>query len=135
MKPNSQQLFGFDPFTTYTVPQLYTLICETMAAYEQSGEVNQFSSKYDASKFGVPPGTLYTLSASEERGRKLYFGIGTKNAHCAECHSSSAFPPVLANTDGKDTFTMYCFANIGVPKNYQQPVLSGDRLRDQPPRM
>ena len=112
---------GFDPFTTFTVPQLYTLICQTEAAYEASGEVNQFSSKYDASKFGVPPGTGYTLSASEERGRKLYFGIGAKNAHCAECHSSSADPPVLQQTDGKDTFTMYCYANIGVPKNFSNP--------------
>jgi cytochrome c peroxidase len=118
--------FGFDPFTTYTVPQLYLLICETMAAYEQSGELNPFSSKYDASKYGVVngvpnPSPTYTLSASELRGRNLYFGVGTKNAHCAECHSSSAFPPVLANTDGKDTFTMYCYANIGVPKNFQNP--------------
>ena len=112
---------GFDPFTTFTVQQLYTLICQTEAAYEASGEVNQFSSKYDASKFGVPPQNLYTLSASEERGRKLYFGIGAKNAHCAECHSSSADPPVLAQTDGKDTFTMYCYANIGVPKNFANP--------------
>ena len=112
---------GIDVFTTYTVPELYTLITQTMAAYESSGEICQFSSKYDASKFGVPPGTLYTLSASEERGRKLYFGIGAKNAHCAECHSSATYPIVTATTGGKDTFTMYCFANIGVPKNYANP--------------
>jgi len=114
-------IYGYDPFTTLTVPELYTLITQTMAAYEASGEVNQFSSKYDASSFGVPPGTGYTLSASEERGRQLYFGTGPTNAHCAECHSSSAFPPVLAQTNGKDTFTMYCYANIGVPKNYSNP--------------
>jgi cytochrome c peroxidase len=114
-------IYGTDVFTTNTPQQLYTLICQTEAAYEASGEVNQFSSKYDASKFGVPPWNLYTLTASEERGRKLYFGIGPKNAHCAECHSSSAFPPVLAQTDGKDTFTMYCYANIGVPKNFSNP--------------
>ena len=92
-----------------------------MAAYESSGEICQFSSKYDASKYGVPPGTLYTLSASEERGRQLYFGIGAKNAHCAECHSSALQPYVQATTEGKNTFTMYCFANIGVPKNYNNP--------------
>jgi cytochrome c peroxidase len=117
-------IYGFDVFATLTVPQLYTLICETLAAYQASGEVNQFSSKYDASQFGVPPGApflTYTLSASEERGRQLYFGIGPQNAHCAECHSSSADPPVLAMTDGKDTFTMYCYANIGVPKNLSNP--------------
>ena len=83
----------------------------------------------------MPAGTLYTLSASEERGRQLYFGIGAKNAHCAECHSSSASPPVLAMTNGKDTFTMYCFANIGVPKNFNNPFYQDDRLHVQPPRM
>ena len=119
--PLFKQIYGADAFTKYTVPELYTLITEAEAAYESSGEICQFSSKYDASKYGVPPGTLYTLSASEERGRQLYFGIGTTNAHCAECHSSSAFPPVLATTNGKDTFTMYCFANIGVPKNFNNP--------------
>src|SRR5262245_44121170 len=76
---------------------------------------------YDASIYGVPPRHKYTLTASEERGRQLYFGIGPKNAHCAECHSSSSFPPVLAQTEGKDTFTMYCYANIGVPKNFANP--------------
>jgi len=119
--PLFQQIYGADAFTKYTVPDLYTLITEAIAQYEQSGELCQFSSKYDASQYGVPAGTLYTLSASEERGRQLYFGIGTTNAHCAECHSSSAFPPVLAMTNGKDTFSMYCFANIGVPKNFNNP--------------
>jgi len=117
-----QAAFGHDVFTTLTVPQLYDLICQTLAAYESSGEVNQFSSKYDASKFGVPPGTGYTLTASEERGRQLYFGIGTTNAHCWECHSSALFPPVQAITGGKNTFSMYCFANIGVPKNFNNPI-------------
>jgi cytochrome c peroxidase len=119
--PLFKQIYGANAFTKYTIPELYTLITEAEAAYESSGEICQFSSKYDASKYGVPPGTLYTLSASEERGRQLYFGIGPKNAHCAECHSSATYPIVLATTNGKDTFTMYCFANIGVPRNYNNP--------------
>jgi cytochrome c peroxidase len=119
--PLFKQVYGADAFTKYTIPELYTLITEAEALYESSGEICQFSSKYDASKYGVPPKNLYTLSASEERGRKLYFGIGAKNAHCAECHSSSAFPPVSDMTNGKDTFSMYCFANIGVPKNFNNP--------------
>jgi len=75
----------------------------------------------------VPPKNLYTLSASEERGRQLYFGTYTRpdgtlvNAHCAECHSSANFPPVSKMTNGKDTFSMYCFANIGVPRNFNNP--------------
>ena len=130
-----KKIYGADAFTKYTVPELYTLITAAEAAYESSGEVCQFSSKYDASIYGMPPKNLYTLSASEERGRQLYFGIGTKNAHCAECHSSSAFPPVQATTKGKDTFTMYCFANIGVPKNLNNPFYQADRLQVQPPRL
>ena len=30
-------------------------------------------------------------------------------------------PGVQIETEGKDTFTMYCFANIGVPKNPANP--------------
>ncbi len=126
------QVFGSDIFATYTPQQLYTVICGLCAAYETSGELNQFSSKYDASPFGVPPGTLYTLSASEERGRQLYFGIGPKNAHCAECHSSANFPPVTQQTGGKDTFTMYCYANIGVPKNFNNPFYQNTNCTTNP---
>jgi cytochrome c peroxidase len=100
-----------------TRQQQYFLVCAAEAAFESSAEVCQFSSKYDASPFGVPPMDLYTLSKSEESGRQLYFGA----ALCSTCHSSANDPPVLAQTGGKDTFTMYCFANIGVPKNYGNP--------------
>ena len=135
MKPNSHPPSALTPSRRYTVPQLYILICQTMAAYEQSGEVNQFSSKYDASKFGVPPGNLYTLSASEERGRQLYFGIGTKNAHCSECHSSSKFPPVLASDRRQGHLHHVLLRQHRRPEELPKPVLSEDRLHNQPPRM
>jgi cytochrome c peroxidase len=100
-----------------TPAEQYILVTAAEAAFEGSAEVCQFSSKYDASPFGVPPGTGYTLTASEERGRVLYFG----NAICSTCHSSAMFPAVTDQTNGKDTFSMYCFANIGVPKNAGNP--------------
>jgi cytochrome c peroxidase len=100
-----------------TRQEQYFLVCAAEAAFEGSPEVCQFSSKYDASKYGVPAKDLYTLTDSEERGRVLYFG----KALCSTCHSSSKFPPVLFVTNGKDTFSMYCFANIGVPKNPLNP--------------
>jgi cytochrome c peroxidase len=109
--------YGPGILDTTTIAQQYFLVCAAEAAFEGSGEVCQFSSKYDASKYGVPPQNLYTLSASEENGRQLYFG----KAICNTCHSSAMFPPVLAQTNGKDTFTMYCFANVGTPKNYTNP--------------
>ncbi|MBV8316047.1 MAG: hypothetical protein JOZ53_13985, partial [Planctomycetaceae bacterium] len=114
-------VYGLDVFTKYTPYQLYLLFGNAIAAFEDSPEINQFSSKYDNSRFGVPPMNNYTLSPSEENGRALFFG----KAQCSTCHSSTGLPALQAVTQGKDTFTMYCFANIGVPRNplnafYQQ---------------
>src|ERR1700719_4395015 len=99
-----------------------------MAAYEASAEINPFNSKYDASKYGVPPQNLYTLSASEERGRILYGGGPNPSnnpnfgaAQCFQCHSSQRLLSVQAETDGKETFAMFCYANIGAPKNPNNP--------------
>ena len=100
--------------------------------YQGTGEVCGFSSKYDASIYGVPPKTLYTLSASEERGRILY-GVGPNptndptygGAQCFQCHSSAALdtvlPSVTALAGGRELFTMFCYANIGTPKNPDNP--------------
>jgi cytochrome c peroxidase len=74
------QAYGPNVFTNYTPLQLYAIWGEAIAAYEATGEVCQFSSMYDASQYGVlngvpNPSPIYTLSASEERGRILY-GVG-----------------------------------------------------------
>ncbi len=115
--PLIKQIYGQDVFTKYTPRQIFEIWGEAIAAFEASGEVCQFSSKYDASKYGTPPQNLYKLSASEERGRKLYFG----GAQCFACHSSAGQPGIQIETEGKDTFTMYCYANIGIPKNPGNP--------------
>jgi cytochrome c peroxidase len=112
-----KQVYGQDAFQKYTPKQIYELFGEALAAYQSSGAVCAFSSKYDASKYGTPLKNLYTLSPSEERGRQLYFG----QAQCSACHSSAAVPAIQAITQGKDTFTMYCYANVGVPKNIENP--------------
>jgi cytochrome c peroxidase len=111
------KVYGQDAFAKYTPQQIYTLFSLAVAAYESTGEVNGFSSKYDASKYGTPANNLYMLSASEERGRQLYFGQG----QCFQCHSSAQLSDVMQATKGKETFTMYCYANIGVPKNPLNP--------------
>ena len=115
--PLIKQIYGPDVFTKYTPRQIFEIWGEAIAAFEASGDICQFSSKYDASKYGSPPQNLYRLSASEERGRVLYFG----KAQCFACHSSLGLPGVQVETEGKDTFTMYCFANIGVPRNPGNP--------------
>jgi cytochrome c peroxidase len=128
--PLMKQIYGPDVFTKYTTQQLYDIFCETIAAYEASGEVNPFSSKYDASKYGTPPQNLYKLSASEERGRILY-GVGGNltndptygMAQCFICHTSASIAStgIEIETDGKDTFSSYTYVNIGVPKNPNNP--------------
>src|SRR6266436_5308284 len=112
-----KQVYGQDAFQVYTSKQIYELFGEALAAYQSSGAVCAFSSKYDASKYGKPAMNRYLLSASEERGRQLYFGQG----QCFQCHSSAGVPAIQAITQGKDTLTMYCYANIGVPKNVENP--------------
>ena len=131
--PLIQQIFGANVFTTYTPQQVFQLIfAQGVAVYQGTGEVCGFSSKYDASIYGVPPKTLYTLSASEERGRILY-GVGPNptndptygGAQCFQCHSSAALatalPSVTALAGGRELFTMFCYANIGTPKNLTMP--------------
>src|SRR5436189_5333544 len=64
-----KRIYGNDVFQKYSVQEVYTLITEAIATFEISGDVNEFSSKYDASEFGVPPQRRYTLTPAEERGR------------------------------------------------------------------
>jgi cytochrome c peroxidase len=126
--PLIKKIYGPDVFTKYTPVEIYEIFCEDVAAYQATGEVNGFSSKYDASKFGVPPSNLYTLTASEERGRILY-GVGPNTSHspffggaqCFQCHSSALLNGVTNLADGKEVFTMFCYANIGVPRNEGNP--------------
>jgi cytochrome c peroxidase len=50
--PLFKQVYGQDAFQLYTLKQVYELFGEALAAYQSSGEVCAFSSKYDASKYG-----------------------------------------------------------------------------------
>ena len=109
-----KQIYGQEAFHVYTPKQIYELFGESLAAYQSSGEVCAFSSEFDASKFGTPPGGLYTLSASEERGRQLYFG----QAQCYACHSSAAVPAIQATTQGKHLHHVLL-------REYRRPEKSG----------
>jgi cytochrome c peroxidase len=115
--PLFENVFGRNVFKTSTDEQIYELMAAAIAIYEASAEINPFSSKYDASTNGTPPMQLYTFTPSEENGRVLFFG----KARCSECHSDAALDSVKQAVQGKETFTMYCYANIGVPKNPANP--------------
>lgn len=83
----------------------YDRVARSIAAFEASPEVNQFSSKYDASLAGRA-----TLTAEERKGLDLF----ENKAGCAGCHP---------NAGQRALFTDYSYANIGVPPNPENPSL------------
>ena len=88
----------------------YDLIALAIAAYEDSTEVNAFTSKWDLSRGDGGDGMLTKL---EQRGFALFQGKG----QCKRCHVTS----------GKNAlFTDFTFDNLGVPKNPDNPVYNVD---------
>jgi cytochrome c peroxidase len=78
----------------------YECIARSIAAYERSSEVSQYSSKYDAYLAGEA-----VLTQQETLGLELFEG---DKAKCADCH----LPPL---------FTDFTYDNVGVPRNPQNP--------------
>jgi cytochrome c peroxidase len=85
------------------VPAAYDCIAYSIAAYERSSEVSQFSSKYDAYLRGE-----VDLTAQEMQGLELFNGKGK----CSGCHISDPPSPL---------FTDYTYDNLGVPRNPENP--------------
>jgi len=84
--------------------QTYNNIALSIAAYEDSPEVNTFSSKYDQTFEGK-----VKLSKQEQRGFALFRGKG----QCHRCHISNGQQAL---------FTDYTFDNLGVPQNPENPA-------------
>jgi cytochrome c peroxidase len=97
----------------YGVEAMYDKIGLSIAAYENSSEVNQFSSKYDAYKAG-----MVELSAIETTGMGLFKG----KAKCVLCHVMDSQGP-----NGEDLFTDFTFDNLGVPRNPKNPFYEMDK--------
>jgi cytochrome c peroxidase len=92
----------FGPYSG-DVNEAYDNIAKAIAAYEASGQVNAFTSKFDYARKGKAK-----LTPQEVRGFALFQGKGK----CAKCHLSKG-PQAL--------FTDYTFDNLGVPKNPENP--------------
>ena len=111
-----EQVWG-EPIQYDTPEQImlnYGRVGLAIATYEDSPEVNQFSSKYDYYLRGQAQ-----LTAKEAKGLELFNGKG----NCAACHPSEPGPggePPL--------FTDFTFDNLGVPKNPQNPFYDMDRV-------
>jgi cytochrome c peroxidase len=86
---------------------MYDQVGLSIAAYEASGEVNQFSSKYDAFLAGEA-----MLSDQEAQGLALFEG----KAMCSACHP----------TGPGSAFTDFTYDNLGVPRNPENPFYNMD---------
>jgi cytochrome c peroxidase len=93
----------------------YDRIGYSIAAYEGSKEVNQFTSKFDYYLDGK-----VTLTPQESMGMQLFNGT----AQCSACHVSE----VDVATNMKPLFTDYSFDNLGVPKNPENPFYRMDQV-------
>jgi cytochrome c peroxidase len=76
----------------------YTLVGNTIGAFEHSPLVNRFSSRFDRSD----------LTAEERAGEALFFGA----SGCDKCHSGG----------NPELFTDFSYYNIGVPRNPFNPA-------------
>ncbi len=87
-----------------TSDMAYDYIALAIAAYEDSPEVNAFSSKYDQTFGGK-----VKLSKEEQRGYALFRGKGM----CHRCHPANGQEAL---------FTDFTFDNLGVPQNPENPA-------------
>lgn len=92
----------------------YDRVGLAIAAYEDSSEVNQFSSKYDYYLNGE-----IDLTEQEAWGLELFNG----KAMCSACHPSTSGP------EGEPPlFTDFTFDNLGTPKNPENPFYKMDEV-------
>jgi cytochrome c peroxidase len=89
------------------VSATYDCVGLTVAAYEGSSEVNQYSSKYDAYLAGA-----VKLTKQEKQGLNLFKSKGK----CANCHELEPGP-----NGEPPLFTDFTFDNLGVPRNPDNP--------------
>ncbi|MCU0456854.1 MAG: cytochrome B6 [Bacteroidales bacterium] len=90
----------------------FGIIAIAIAAFEHSGMVNQFSSKYDFYLKGK-----VKLTATEEQGLELFRG----KAKCSNCHVMEYVPG-----GALPLFTDFTFDNLGIPGNPQNPWYAMD---------
>jgi cytochrome c peroxidase len=95
---------------TEDVDAFYDRVGLSIAAYEASAEVNQYSSKFDAYLAGEAE-----LTEQEASGLELFNG----KAMCSACHPSEGPYPL---------FTDFTYDNLGVPKNPDNPFYDMDAV-------
>jgi cytochrome c peroxidase len=86
----------------------YDQIALSIAAYEDSPEVNAFTSKYDRT-FKNKPQEKIKLTKMEQDGYALFRGKGM----CHRCHTGNSQEAL---------FTDFTFDNLGIPQNPENPA-------------
>ena len=104
------EVYGSDALTDPT--DAFNNMADAIEAYENTSEVNPFSSKYDYWLLGKTE-----LSEQEIRGLKLYEAEDKGN--CAACHPNS-----ISEDGSLPLFTDFTYDNVGVPKNPENPFYS-----------
>ncbi|MDO8587763.1 MAG: cytochrome c peroxidase [Armatimonadota bacterium] len=103
-----RQVYGTNVFDNYEAA--YNDIADAIAAFERSPELNKFNSKFDLFLQGE-----VDLTTQETEGLAIFNGKG----QCFRCHVTTP------NSDGDPpVFTSFRFANIGVPRNPDNPFYS-----------
>lgn len=90
----------------------YNAVGQAIFAYESSGEVNAFTSKFD---YFLRDPEKYPLTEQEMLGLKLF--EDTNKGKCAECH-----PSALGEDGALPLFTDFSFDNLGFPRNPLNPT-------------
>lgn len=114
--PKLEKVFGREVLRDSQLIVFYAITC--LQAFEQSFQVNQFTSKFDFYLKGKP-----TLTKQELNGLKLF--NDTTKSKCSFCHLSK---PIYYATTDKILFTDYSYENIGLPKHpdlLNNPIDSG----------
>jgi cytochrome c peroxidase len=104
-----RQVYGKE--TCGNVINAYNAVGQALAAYENSKEVNAFTSKYD---YYLKDPKKYPLTSQELSGLRLF--EDEKKGNCAACHPNR--PDALG---GPPLFTDFTYDNLGFPKNLQNP--------------
>lgn len=103
----------FGPDVLDNTDAAYESMTEAIAAFERTGELSTFDSKYDRFLRGEAK-----LTDKEELGRLLFFSQQFTN--CNQCHQLAA-----SAIDPHETFSDYRFHNIGVPENRALREMNG----------
>lgn len=114
--PKLEKLFGSAVLADSQTIVLYSVLC--LQKFQQSGQVNTFTSKFDFYLKGKA-----ALTDQEKRGMILF--NDTTKSKCSLCHLTT---PTSYSTTSKIVFTDYSYDNIGLPKHPDQlgmPVDSG----------